>query len=201
MVKFQKSGTFKKLGGYEGTITRGKQGHFQVVIQKSFNVEASPHLVDAFMACPSQARLSLKSDWEFMRDFFNDSYSGHSFEITKRVPVEGGAKDEKRDDIVSCSAWAFAEHQLLKCYPSFYSMDWGCKGMLCARFLAALNFENLLCCRFFQCECNGERMKEAGIWMGWICCLCNNHICAIIHADRWGKADILIKDMPRFDTK
>lgn len=200
MVKFRKPGTYKKLGGYEGTVTKGKTVCFQMVIMKTFDPECAPYLVDAFTVAPSQTRLSLKSDWEFMRDFFNDSYSGHSFSITKLVSVEGGGKDEKQPVESGVTAWSFAEYQLQKCYPGFYSMGWGCRAMLCARFLAAKNFKHLYCCRFFPCVCK-DKEDEFGVWVGWICCMQNGDLCTIIHADRWSKCDILIKDMDRYDAK
>ena len=199
VVKFRKPGTFKKLGGYEGTVTKGKPGCFQVVILKTFDLESAPYTVAALTPAPNQTRLSLKSDWEFMRDFFNDSFSGHSFSITKSVEVEGGKKGEKKIVEVGTSAWSFAEYQLQKCYPGFYNMGWGCRATLCARFLSAKKFKHLLCCRFFPCECPDK--AEFGVWVGWICCLQNADICGIIHTDCWSKCDILVKDMDRYDSK
>lgn len=164
----------------------------------TFDPETRPCDTDGFVASPS-TRLDVKSDWEFLRDFFNDSYSGHSFSVTKNVKVEGGDKNETKLVTGPVTPWAFAEFQLQKCYPGFYNMTWGAKAMLCARFLGAKEYKELLCCRFFPCVC---KEKDAyGIWVGWICCLHNSVICAIIHQDRWGKADILIDGMKRMDLK
>lgn len=170
-----------------------------MVMLKTFDTAEAPYTVDSLVSAGAQTRLSLKSDWEFMRDFFNDSFSGHSFSITKLVPVEGGDKDKKIPVTTPCSAWTFAENHLQKCYPGFYNMSWSCRAMLCARFLSAKNFKHILCCRFFPCHCHEK--AEYGVWQGWICCLHNSDLCMIIHADRWGKADILIKDMDRYDAK
>ena len=177
-------------------MTRGKPGVFQVIIMKTFDTEKPPHLVDTFIPSLNQTRLSLKSDWEVMRDFFNESFSGHKFTVTKTETVDGNTQTT----VNPVSPWSFAQHQVQKYYPGFYNMSWGCKGTLCARFLAALNFKDLFCCRFIICSCP-KKVDEFGVSPGWICCLHLAEICCIIHSDRWGKSDVLIVGMEREDEK